>query len=73
MLKAETEKKTAITNAEADAEAAKIRAEGEAAAKDALSKSLTSEVIENKKIEKWNGELPYLYGADNALIQVPNS
>lgn len=70
LLKAETEKKTAITNAEADAEAAKIRAEGEAAANEALSKSLTAEVIENKKIEKWNGELPKVTGESGALIDI---
>lgn len=70
LLKAETEKKTAITNAEADAEAAKIRAEGEAAANDTLAKSLTSSVIENKKIEKWNGELPKVTSDSGTIIDL---
>ena len=70
LLKAETEKKTAITNAEADAEAAKVRADGEAAANDTIAKSLTSEVLENKKIEKWNGELPRVSGSGGTIIDL---
>ncbi|MBR1533310.1 MAG: prohibitin family protein [Ruminococcus sp.] len=70
LLKAETEKKTAITNAEADAEAQKIRAKGEAEANKLISDSLTNEVIENKKIEKWNGELPNVTGDSGAIIDI---
>ena len=70
LLKAETEKKTAITNAEAEAEAAKVRADGEAEANNTISKSLTSEVLENKKIEKWNGELPKVQGGESTIIDL---
>ena len=70
LLKAETEKKTAITNAEAEAEAAKVRADGEAEANNTISKSLTSEVLENKKIEKWNGELPRVTGDGGTIIDL---
>ena len=70
LLKAETEKKTAITNAQAEAEAAKIRAQGEAEANATLAKSLTDEVIENKKIEKWNGELPKVTGGSGTIIDL---
>lgn len=70
LLKAETEKKTAITNAEAEAEAAKVRAEGEASANDTIAKSLTSAVIENKKIEKWNGELPKVTSDGGTIIDL---
>ncbi len=68
LLKAETEKQTAITNAEAEAEAIKIRAEGEAEANRVISQSLTDAVIENKKIEKWNGELPKVSGSAGTII-----
>ena len=68
LLKAETEKQTAITNAEAEAEATKIRAEGEAEANRLLSESLTEQVIENRKIEKWNGELPAVTGSDGTFV-----
>ena len=68
LLKAETEKKTAITNAEAEAEALKIKAKGEAEANKVVSQSLNDKVIENKKIEKWNGELPKVTGGSGTLI-----
>ena len=70
LLKAETEKKTAITNAEAEAEAVKIKAEAEAEANKTIAASLTDEVIENKKIEKWNGELPRVTGGSDTMIDI---
>ncbi|MCQ2448857.1 MAG: prohibitin family protein [Clostridia bacterium] len=70
LLKAETEKQTAITNAQAEAEATRIKAEGEAAANDKLNKSLTDKVIEYSKIEKWNGELPQVTGNSSSLINL---
>ena len=80
LLKAETEKQTAITNAQAAAEALKIqaeaeaeamrtRAEGEADANRSISASLNDQIIENKKIEKWNGELPRVTGS-GAIIDL---
>lgn len=70
LLKAETEKKTKITNAEAEAEAVKIRAQAEAEANDIISKSLTATVIENKKIEKWDGVLPKVTGGSDTIIDI---
>ena len=69
LLKAETEKKTAVTNAEAEAEAMKIRAEAEAEANRTISESLTPEIIEYKKLEKWNGELPKVTGG-SAFVEL---
>lgn len=70
LLKAETEKQTAITNAEAQAEAVKIKAQGDAEANKLLNDSLTEKVIENKKIEKWNGELPKVQGGESTIIDL---
>ena len=70
LLKAETEKQTKITNAQADAEAVKIKANAEAEANETISKSLTNQVIENKKIEKWNGELPRVQGGSGTIIDI---
>ncbi len=70
LLKAETEKQTAITNAEAQAEAIKIKAEAEAEANRVLSESLTSQIIEYNKIQKWNGELPQVTGAETPIINL---
>ena len=70
LLKAETEKQTAITNAEAEAETIKIRAQAEADATVTISESLTPNVIEYKKLEKWNGVLPKVTGGATALIDI---
>lgn len=70
LLKAETEKKTAITNAEAEAEAVKIKADAEAEANETISKSLTDKIIENKKIEKWDGKLPQVTGNGGSIIDL---
>ena len=63
LLKAETEKQTAITNAEAEAEALRIRSEAEAAANKVLAESVTPELVEYNKIEKWDGKLPTYNGS----------
>lgn len=68
LLKAETEKQTAITNAEAAAEATKIKAEAEAEANRSISESLTDQIIENKKVEKWNGEMPKVTGSSGTFV-----
>ncbi len=70
LLKAETEKQTAITNAQAQAETIRIKAEAEAEANRILSESLTETVIENKKIEKWDGKLPQVSGDASAFVQL---
>ncbi len=70
LLKAETEKQTAITNAEAQAETIRIKAEAEAKANEVLQKSLSKEVLEYNKLEKWNGVLPQVTGNSETLIDL---
>ena len=70
LLKAETEKQTAITNAEAEAETIRIKAEAEAAANEIIRKSLTNEVIEYNKVEKWDGKLPQVTGSNGTLLNL---
>lgn len=70
LLKAETEKQTAITNAEAEAETIKIKAQAEAEANNVLNDSLSNNVIEYYKIDKWNGELPQVTGGANPIIDL---
>lgn len=70
LLKAETEKQTAITNAEAEAETIKIKADAEADANNTLNKSLTDKIIEYNKIDKWNGILPQVTGNSSSLIDM---
>ena len=70
LLKAETEKQTAITVAEAEAETIRIRAEAEAEANRLINESLTDAVIENKKVDKWNGVLPLVTGGSSTFVDV---
>ena len=62
-----------IAKAEAEAQALILAAEAQAEANRVLAESLTDEILAQMYYEKWDGKLPYLYGADgNTLIQVPN-
>lgn len=70
LLTAETEKQTAIAKAEAEAETIKIKAEAEAEANKTLSESITSNIIEYNKIEKWDGKLPQVTGGSGTLINL---
>lgn len=70
LLKAETEKQTRITNAEAEAAAVKIKAEAEAEANRILAESITDELVEYNKIEKWNGELPRVTGGASSILDI---
>lgn len=81
LLKAETEKLTAITNAEAEAEAVKIRAEAdaeahkiiaqaEAEANLIIAKSLTKDLIDYHTVDKWDGKLPTVTGGAGTFIDV---
>ena len=63
-----------IAKAEAEAKALVMAAEAQAEANRVLAESLTDEILAQMYYEKWNGELPYLYGANStSLIQIPNS
>lgn len=73
LIKAEQEKETAIIEAEqakikaeGQAEAVRIKAQAEAAANKMIAESLTTELIEKQKIDKWNGDVPMVQG-DSAM------
>lgn len=72
LLKAETDKQTVITNAQAEAEALKIRAQAEAEANAIISASITNELINYNKIEKWDGSLPQVTGG-NAIVDLTDA
>lgn len=78
-MRAEAEAEQKKIAAQGDAEAAKIAAQGKAEAKkiesDAeaeanrkIAESLTPEIIEYKKTNKWNGQLPTYLGDANILL-----
>ena len=59
----------AIIEAEAKADTTRIEAQAEAEANREIAASLTPELIEKIKYEKWNGELPTVTGG-NALVSL---
>ena len=77
---AEADAAEAKARAEGEAEAARVKAEGEAAAirakaaaeaeaNEQIRKSITNELIDYNRIEKWNGELPNIMtGSDGNVI-----
>ena len=77
LIKAEQDKETAEIEAEQEkikaqgkADAMKIEAEAEAMANEMVAKSLTPELIENNKIDKWDGKLPTIQGSGAAIVDV---
>lgn len=62
----------AVIEAKANAEATRIAAEAEAEANKEIAASLTPELIEKIKYEKWNGELPTVSGS-NTLVSLDTS
>ncbi len=80
LLKAKTEKEQAIVEAnaqaekeiiaaEAEAKAILAKADAQAEANQTIAKSLNENVLENNKIEKWDGKLPYATGG-SAILDV---
>ena len=81
-LRAETEAEKAKIEAEAAAEVKRIEAqaaadaklieaEAEAEANRKIAESLNDDVLTNKWIETWNGEMPMVTGSDGNLINIP--
>ena len=67
--KAEADKRVVILAAEAEAERIRISANAQAEANRAISESLSAELIELRKIEKWDGKLPaVMSGSPNELL-----
>ena len=56
--------------AKTEAETKVIEAQGEADANAVLTEQLTPEVLEKMLIEKWNGEMPKVYGSDGNILDI---
>ena len=67
---AQIESEKALIEANAQAEVIRIAAEAEAEANEKIAKSLTPELIEKTKYERWNGELPTVTGAGSTIIDI---
>lgn len=78
LRKAETEAKQQSVKAQAEQDAARIeaetkiiQAEAEQRANELLTQSLNDDILTKLWIEKWNGEMPMVAGADGNLINIP--
>lgn len=67
-IEAEAAAKAKKIAAEGEAEAIKIKADAQAEANKKIAESLTDNLIELKKIEKWDGKLPQVMGSDTNTI-----
>lgn len=68
--KAVIEAEQAKIKAEGQAEATKIKAEAEAEANKKIADSLTPELIEKNKIDKWNGDVPKVQGSGATIVDI---
>ena len=68
--KAEAAAQSAKIAAEAEAEVLRIQADAEAEANRKISESLTDNLINKIKYEKWNGEMPYVQGNSTPIIDI---
>lgn len=77
LIAAEQEKEKATIEAEqkkiqaeGEAEATRIKAEAEAEANKKIAESLTPELIEKQKIEKWSGDVPQVQGSNTPIVSI---
>lgn len=77
LIEAEKNKETAQIQAEqakikaqGEADAKKIAADAEAQANRVIAQSLTPELIEKQKIEKWNGDVPKVQGNSTPIVSI---
>lgn len=77
LIAAEQEKEKAVIEAEqarikaeGQAEATRIKAQAEAEANEKIAGSLTPELIEKQKIDKWNGDVPKVQGSGATIVDV---
>jgi regulator of protease activity HflC (stomatin/prohibitin superfamily) len=59
---------SAIAAAQGEAESIRIRAEAQSKANELLNKSLTGNLLELKRLEMWDGQLPQVQGSVNPFI-----
>lgn len=68
--KAEIEADQKKIQAEGEANATKIKAEAEAQANREIATSLTPELLESKKYDRWDGQLPTIQGDTTPIINL---
>ena len=72
-VEAQAEADAKLIAAQAEADATLIEAEAKAEANRLLTESLTPEILKKMYYDTWDGKLPTVYGADSAVIGIPNN
>lgn len=72
VAQADADAKAEIAKATGDAAARRLQADAEAYANKTITSSLTSELVEYRKVQKWDGKLPQVQSGSNAgtLLQL---
>jgi predicted ATP-binding protein involved in virulence len=70
VTRAEANAQEKLISAKANAEAKLLNATAEAKANEILQKSITPDILEYFKIERWNGKLPTVTGNSSSLINL---
>lgn len=70
LREAEAEAKKKIATAQGDADSLLIKARAEAEANEIKQKSITSNLIEYEKVQKWDGKLPQVHGSTTPIINM---
>ena len=69
--KASIQAEQAKIKAQGDADALKLQAEAQAQANRKIAESLTPDLIEKIKYEKWNGQVPKVQGGSTPIVSIP--
>lgn len=70
LREAEAEAKKKIATAQGDADSLLINARAEAEANEIKQKSITANLIEYEKVQKWDGKLPQVHGSSTPIINM---
>ncbi len=70
VLKIEAEARKKVAEAQGEAEALKIQGDAEAEYNRKISASLSSLIIQQDMIEKWDGKTPVFMGAGNTMLDI---
>jgi regulator of protease activity HflC (stomatin/prohibitin superfamily) len=72
LAQAQAQAEAEIIAAQSKAETVRIAAEAEAEANKKIAESLTPELIEMMKYEKWNGDVAMVQGANSMIVDIGN-
>lgn len=70
LVQAQADAAKVVAKAEGDARATAVWADAQSAANHKLAESITANLLELKRLEKWNGTLPQVTGGSTPFISI---